>query len=180
MQRGSGESKYETWPLPVASALLLVWIEFVCHCFLLLFILPFCLSSFLFFPYKSPWFPLLLLPLCSDGRQPEPEKAAPFPAVHVGSKLRPSLYSFLSHSPLGAASQSQTTPHLHAREMPHASPQQAQVSMCLCDTNIYYYIHYSSFHYSGNCSAAKMSKMVTNFFLELAYSVWPTFINCKC
>lgn len=67
----------------------------------------------------SPWFPVLLHLLCADGRQPKPKEAASFSAVHVGSKLCPSLYSFLSYSPLGAASKSQTTPPLHAREMPH-------------------------------------------------------------
>lgn len=84
---------------------------------------PLLFVLFLFSPDNHP----PALPLCTDGRQPEPEKAASFPAVHVGSQLRPSFYSFLSHSPLGAASQSQTTPPLHAREMPHASSQPTQV-----------------------------------------------------
>lgn len=104
----------------------LFWIGFVCRCF--------HIHSLLFCVPPPPWpttpaVPPPSLPLCADGRQPEPEEAASFSAVHVGFKLRPSLHSFLSHSSLGASSQSQTSPSLYSREMPHASSQPTKVSV---------------------------------------------------
>lgn len=107
-----------------------------------LFLYSFSLLSVLFvFPWPTtPWVPPPLH-LCADGRQPEPEKAAPYSAVHVGFKPRPSHYSFLSYSSLGASSQSQTTPPLRAWEMPHASSQPtkvdvAQIHMIIFITNL--------------------------------------------
>lgn len=120
--------------------LLCSWFEKDLYAIVFVFILSFCLSSFCFFPWPTiPLFPPPPLPLCADGRQPEPEKAASFSAVHVGFKLRPSLYSFLSHSSLGASSQSQTSPPLHAREMPHASSQSTKVSVW---HTYNHYLHY--------------------------------------
>lgn len=101
--------------------------------------------SLLYFLFMLHLFPSLFLPSytislglpvpsshSADGRQSKSEKAASFPAVHVGFKLCPSFYSFLSHSPLGAAAQPQTSPPLHAREMPHACSQPSQVRVCMC------------------------------------------------
>lgn len=104
------------------------WIGFVYHC-ACINSLP--LSVAFFFPWLtiSP-VPPPPIPSCADGGKPKPEKAASFSAAHVGFKLCPSLYSFLSNSSLGASTQSQTTPALHGREMPHAPPEQAQVRLC--------------------------------------------------
>ena len=107
----------------------LQWIGFVCHC-ARIHSLPLSVA-FLF-----PWLAISLfapppVPSRADGGQPKSEKAASFSAAHVGSKPCPSLYSFLSNSSLGASTQSQTTPPLHGREMPHAPSEQTQVRVCL-------------------------------------------------
>lgn len=104
------------------------WIGFVCHC-PCIHSLPVSVAFFFPWPTISPASPPPVL-LRADGGQSQPEKAASFAAAHVGFKLCPSLYSFLSNSSLGASSESQTTPPLHGREMPHACPEQTKVRVC--------------------------------------------------
>lgn len=106
----------------------LPWIGFVCHC-TCIHSLP--LSVAFFFPWLtiSPVSPPPV-PSRADGGQPQPEKAASFSAAHVGFKFRPSLYSFVSNSSLGASTQSQATPPLHGRAMPHAPSEQTKVRAC--------------------------------------------------
>lgn len=116
MQWRSGQGELSTWCL----------FRWLLPCFkYTLFLINFQYRLYFFqFCFFSSHF----LALCrADGRQPQPKTSAPRPAVHAGSELRPLFYSLVPHSSLGASSQPQTTPPLHAGAMPHATSQQKKV-----------------------------------------------------
>ncbi|KAG8004007.1 E3 ubiquitin-protein ligase RNF38 [Nibea albiflora] len=74
--------------------------------------------------------------VCSEDRDkmedsPSPKRQRLSQQSMLDLNSASSLYSFLSHSALGTASQSQTTPPLHAREMPYAPSQQTEVNVNL-------------------------------------------------
>lgn len=90
-------------------------------------------SSFIFHTYftSSNFFWSLshfFTPCRADGRQPKSETSTPRPAVHAGFELRSPLDSLVPHSSVGAPPQPQTTPPLHAGEMPHATSQPKKVN----------------------------------------------------